>query len=76
MEDLNEVRHLERRQPLFREFCRIRGLHEGDQYSSSDYISWAESLTYAMHCDIQRRYRVPVGEDVQEDRDVSGLLED
>ena len=35
---MTEIKNLQEKNPLFREFCKINGLKDGDYYSSLDYL--------------------------------------
>lgn len=52
-----EITELNKCQPLFQEFCKIKGLRDGDFYKSTDYIFWADRLTLAEMIEIIRKYR-------------------
>ena len=47
---------LDSKQPLFREFCRLNNLHDGDCYSAADYINYVDSLSLAEQLGIIRKY--------------------
>lgn len=55
--DMIEITGLNKCQPLFQEFCKIKGLRDGDFYKSIDYIFWADRLTLAEMIEIIRKYR-------------------
>ena len=56
MREMTEIRNLQEKNPLFREFCGINGLKEGDYYSAVDYIDFCDSLTLEKAIEITRKY--------------------
>jgi hypothetical protein len=51
-----KIEDLEHKQPLFREFCEINGLKNGDYYKAADFIFWCDSLTIRESISIVRKY--------------------
>ena len=51
-----EIMGLSECQPLFQEFCKAKGLSDGDFYRAIDYLLWADSLTLAKQLEIIRKY--------------------
>ena len=54
---LTEIECLEKCQPLFREYCKIKGLKCGDFYKATDYMTWVDSLSLPQQLEIIRKYR-------------------
>ena len=52
-----EITGLTECQPLFREFCKIQGLHNGDFYRAVDYLFWVDGFTLAEQIEIIRKYQ-------------------
>ena len=44
-------------QPLFQEFCKVKGLRDGDFYRAIDYIFWADRFTLEEQIAIIRKYK-------------------
>ena len=53
---LEEIKGLESKQPLFREFCKVNNLHDGDYYTPLDYILYADSIPLVKQLEIIRKY--------------------
>lgn len=51
-----KISGLEHKQPLFKEFCNIRCLNDGDLFAPVEYLSWCGSLTLSQQLEIIRRY--------------------
>ena len=51
-----EIMGLSERRPLFQEFCKVKGLRDGDFYRAIDYLLWVDSLTLAKQFEIIRKY--------------------
>ena len=51
-----EITGLSKCQPLFQEFCKVKGLRDGDFYRAIDYLTWADGLTLAKQLEIIRKY--------------------
>jgi hypothetical protein len=51
-----EITGLSECQPLFQEFCKVRGLKDGDFYKAIDYLHWVDGLTLAKQLEIIRKY--------------------
>ena len=45
MREKTKICNLQEKNPLFREFCKIHGLKDGDYYSGIDYIDFCNGLT-------------------------------
>lgn len=56
MSEKTLIENLETKNPLFREFCKINGLKNGDYYKAVDYILWCDSLTMKESIEIVRKY--------------------
>lgn len=56
MKAINEIKNLQEKCGLFREFCKINGLKDGDYYSAVDYLEYCDDLTIAQTIDISRKY--------------------
>lgn len=56
MREMTEIRNLQEKNLLFRGFCEIRGLKEGDYYSAVDYLDFCDSLTWGKAFEIIRKY--------------------
>ena len=44
-------------QPLFKEFCKVHGLKDGDFYKAVDYLFWVDGFTLAEQIAIIRKYK-------------------
>lgn len=55
--ELTKIRRLESKQPLFREFCKINGLKDGDFFKAIDYIFWVDRLPLTKQLEINRKYK-------------------
>lgn len=53
---MQTVKNLNELQPLFREFCEVHGLQDGDRYRDVDYIAWVSLLTLPDQLEIIRKY--------------------
>ena len=51
-----EIMGLSECQPLFQEFCKVKGLRDGDFYRAIDYLLWVDGLTLAKQLEIIRKY--------------------
>lgn len=56
MRAMTEIKNLQEKTPLFREFCKINGLKDGDYYSALDYLEYCDDLTFAQTIEITRKY--------------------
>ena len=56
MREMTEIRNLQEKTPLFREFCEINGLKEGDYYSVIDYIDYYNELSRTEILKIMQKY--------------------
>ena len=56
MREMTKIRNLQEKTPLFREFCEINGLKEGDYYSAVEYLDFCDSLTWGKAVEIIRKY--------------------
>ena len=56
MRAMTEISNLKEKNPLFREFCKIHGLKEGDYYSAVDYLEYCDGLTLEQSITITRKY--------------------
>jgi hypothetical protein len=54
---LTKIQGLQNCQPLFREFCKINGLNDGDLFKATDYMRWVESLNLIQQLEIIRKYK-------------------
>lgn len=52
-----EIMGLSGCQPLFQEFCKVRGLKDGDFYKAVDYLFWVDGFTLAEQIAIIRKYQ-------------------
>ena len=52
-----EIMGLSDCQPLFKEFCKVHGLKDGDFYKAVDYLFWVDGLTLVDQIAIIRKYR-------------------
>lgn len=41
-----QIQCLENKQPIFKEFCKIHSLKNGDFYKPKDYIAFADKLSF------------------------------
>lgn len=53
---LVEIKGLSEMQPLFQEFCKIKGLSDGDFFRPVDYLLWNNGLTLEQQLQIVRKY--------------------
>lgn len=51
MRAMTEIKNLQEKNPLFREFCKINGLKDGDYYSAVDYIEYCDGCKNSEGCD-------------------------
>ena len=56
MRAMTEIKNLKDKCGLFREFCKINGLKDGDYYSAVDYIEYCDGLTLDQSIKIVRKY--------------------
>lgn len=56
MRAITEIKNLQGKNPLFREFCEIRGLKDGDYYSAIDYIDYCNGLSRLEILKITQKY--------------------
>ena len=56
MRAITEIKNLEEKCGLFREFCKINGLKDGDYYSAIDYIDYCNGLTRPEIVKITQKY--------------------
>lgn len=56
MQEMTKIRNLQEKNPLFREFCKIHNLKDGDLYSAVDYIEYCDGLTMCQSIEIVRKY--------------------
>lgn len=56
MRAITEIKNLQEKNPLFREFCKINGLKDGDYYSAIDYIDYCNELTRSEILKITQKY--------------------
>ena len=56
MRELTEIKNLREKCGLFREFCKINGLKNGDCYSAIDYIDFCDDLSWEQTIEITRKY--------------------
>lgn len=54
---MTEITGLNKRQPLFQEFCEVHGLKDGDFYRAVDYLFWVDKLTLVDRIAITRKYQ-------------------
>ena len=52
-----EIMGLAVAQPLFKEFCKVHGLKDGDFYRAIDYLFWVDGLTLVEQIAIIRKYK-------------------
>ena len=52
---MTEITGLSECQPIFREFCKVHGLKDGDFYKAIDYIFWVDEFTLAEQIAIIRK---------------------
>lgn len=52
-----EIKGLSKCQPLFQEFCKVKGLNDGDFYRAVDYIFWVDGLKITEMIAIIRKYQ-------------------
>lgn len=50
------ITDLESKQPLFREFCKVKNLKDGDSYKAIEYIMWCDDLTLSQQLQVIRKY--------------------
>ena len=48
---------LENKQPLFKEFCNLNGLKNGDYYKPVDFLFYTQSLTLVEMLKVVRKYK-------------------
>lgn len=56
MRAMTEVKNSEDKCGLFREFCKINGLKDGDYYSAIDYIDYCNGLSRSEILKITQKY--------------------
>ena len=56
MRAITEIKNLQEKTPLFREFCEINGLKDGDYYSVIDYIDYYNELSMSEILKITQKY--------------------
>lgn len=56
MRAITKIKNLQEKTSLFREFCEINGLKEGDYYSAIDYIDYCNGLTRSEILKITQKY--------------------
>lgn len=56
MRAITEIKNLQEKNPLFREFCEINGLKDGDNYSAIDYIDYCNGLSRLEILKITQKY--------------------
>lgn len=56
MRQLTKIETLDNKQPLFLEFCKVKGLIVGDYYSAVDYLEYCDNLTIEQQLGIIRKY--------------------
>lgn len=56
MRAMSEIKNLKEKCGLFREFCKINGLKDGDYYSAVEYLEYCGGLTLAQTAEIMRKY--------------------
>lgn len=56
MRELTEIKNLRKKCGLFREFCKINGLKNGDYYSAIDFLEYFDDLSWEQTIEITRKY--------------------
>lgn len=56
MREKTKICNLQEKNPLFREFCKIHGLKDGDYYSGIDYIDFCDGLSMSEILKITQKY--------------------
>lgn len=56
MRELTEIKNCSKKTPLFREFCKINGLKNGDYYSAIDFLEYCDDLSWEQTIEITRKY--------------------
>ncbi len=56
MRELTEIKNLREKCGLFREFCKINGLKNGDYYSAIDFLEYCDDLSWEQTIEITRKY--------------------
>lgn len=56
MRAITKIKNLQEKTSLFREFCEINSLKEGDYYSAIDYIDYCDGLTRSEILKITQKY--------------------
>lgn len=56
MRAITKIKNLQEKTSLFREFCEINGLKEGDYYSAIDYIDYIDGLSRLEILEITQKY--------------------
>lgn len=56
MRAITKIKNLQEKTSLFREFCEINGLKEGDYYSAIDYIDYCNGLSRSDILKITQKY--------------------
>ena len=56
MRAITEIKNLQEKTPLFREFCEINGLKDRDYYSAIDYIDYCDGLSRLEILEITQKY--------------------
>ena len=47
MSEQVQIQNLETKQPIFKEFCEIHDLKNGDFYKPKDFIVFSDNLSYS-----------------------------
>lgn len=58
MRELTEIKNLRKKCGLFREFCKINGLKNGDYYSVIDFLEYCDDLSWEQAIVITRKYEL------------------
>jgi len=56
MREMTEIKNLQEKNPLFREYCKINGLKDGDYYSAVEYLEYCDGLTRFEVLKITQKY--------------------
>ena len=56
MKSYTEIKNLSEKCGLFREFCKVNSLNDGDYYSAIDYLDFCDDLTFEQRTEITRKY--------------------
>lgn len=54
--EMIKISGLSEKQPLLQEYCKIKGLQDGDFYKAIDFLFWVNALSITEQTEIIRKY--------------------